>query len=44
MKTDSELKSELEAAKVILQLNVSAFLKRIKESAEKWKKELSNGN
>jgi len=38
-----EIEEIAKQAKVIAQLNVTEFLKTIKERAEKWKKDLTHG-
>jgi len=42
--TQQEIEAISEKAQIIVKLNVSAFLKMIKERADFWIKELSNGN
>ena len=44
MKTDTEEKELQDAYKVINTLKVTQFLAMIKERAEQWKKELTNGS
>ena len=44
MKTDTEEKELQEAYRVINTLNIASFLTKIKERAEKWKKDLAHGS
>jgi hypothetical protein len=41
--TKADIEALSKKAKVIVQLDVTEFLKTIKERAEKWKKDLTNG-
>ena len=41
--TKSEIEEIAKKSQVIVRLNVTEFLKTIKDRAEKWKKDLTNG-